>query len=191
MSTKKKCDSNADAASSGQGSNQVMWFSQMMRFVHTDANSPYKQPPKTCVACKSSFERNQELDRHIRSFHLPYCVYCPHPCCNWRGPRIDELRRHYANHLGQHEEFVDLEEYVIYDAKTVVDWIMDAKCDDIIQISKNWALEFVRQRANELGKLEWLADLGCSLEERERRAQHPRSRPKSKKKNDEVPSASY
>ena len=191
MSTEPTVIQNADVASSGEGSNKVMWFSQMTHFVHTDANSPYKQPPKTCIACKSSFDRNQELDRHIRSSHLPYCVYCPYPRCNWRGPRTDELQTHYAKHLGQHEEFVDLEEYLIYDAKLVIEWIKKENRDDFIRTAQNWALELVRQKANGLGKHEWLADLGCSLDERERRAQNPRSRPKSRKKNDEVPSASY
>ena len=175
-----------------EGSKRVMWFSQMMHFVvHTDANSPYKQPTKTCVACKSSFDRNQELDRHIRLFHLPYCVYCPHSHCNWRGPRIDELRRHYAKHLGQHEESAELGEYLIYDVDVVLDWIKKEKRDDFIRTAQSWALELVRRKANGLEKHEWLADLGCSLDERERRAQNPRSRPKSRKKNDEVPSASY
>ena len=162
-----------------------------VHFVHNDANTPYKQPPKTCVACKSSFKLDQELDRHIRSSHLPYCVYCPYSGCNWRGPRIDELQTHYAKHLGQHEESVNLEEYLIYEVKTVLEWIKKENRDDFIRTAQNWALEFVRQKANDLGKHEWLADLGCSLEERERRAQNPRSRPKSRKKNDEIPFAGY
>jgi hypothetical protein len=181
---------NTDAASSGQGPNQVIWFSQMMHFVHTDVNSLCKQLPKTCVACKSPFDRNQELERHTQSFHLPYSVYCPHSCCNWRGPRIDELRTHYAKHLGQHEESAELDEYLIYDVKMVLDWIKNAKRGDFIRTAQNWALELVRQKTNELGKHEWLNDLGCCLEERERRAQHPRRRRASKKKNGD-PSPGY
>ena len=89
------------------------------------------------------------------------------------------------------KSLVNLEEYLIYEAKTVLEWIKKENRDDFIRTAQNWAFEFVRKKANDLGRHEWLADLGCSLEEQERRAQHPRSRPKSRKKNDEIPSAGY
>lgn len=164
-----------DGTSAGQGSNLVRLFLQMIHFVCTDTKYSrlYLHSPKTCIVCKGSLNRSQDVDRHIQSYHLPCCVYCPSSDCDWRGCRTDELRTHFKRHLQPNQESTELGEYLIYDVKMVLGWIKDAESDDCIRTARDLALNLVRQRAKELGKDAWLADPGCRLEQRERRTQAP------------------
>ena len=157
----------------------------MIRFMCADTNHLrlHIHRRQTCVVCRAPLNRSQDLDRHIQSYHLPCCVYCPRPGCQWRGCRNDELRTHFRRHLEFNQESVELREYVIYDVKFILDCIKDAESKDYIRSAQDMAINLVRQRAWELGKDEWLADPGGRLEQRERRAQHPRRRPTA---NDDV-----
>lgn len=162
-----------DGTSSRQDSNQVRLFLQMTRFVHSDANYPRLClfPPKTCIICKKSFNRPQDVNRHIQSCHLPCCVYCPYPGCVWRGCRTDELRTHFKRHLNRNKKFTELGDCLIYDAKVILGLIKDAGSDDYIQHVRDLAINLVLERAKELGKDAWLADPGGHLEQREKRTQ--------------------
>lgn len=57
-----------------------------------------KSQPLTCPVtpeCSGiSFARQQELERHLQSQHLPFWIFCPHPGCRWRGARVDNFHRH-------------------------------------------------------------------------------------------------
>ena len=154
--------------------------------MRADTNHPslYLYRRQTCFVCGAPLNRPQDLDRHIQSYHLPCCVYCPSPGCQWRGCRTDELRTHFRRHLEVNQESVALREYTIYDVRLILDYIKDAGSKDYIRSAQDMANNLVRQRAWELGKDEWLADPGCRLEQRERRAaQRPRRRPTA---NDDV-----
>jgi hypothetical protein len=97
----------------------------------------------------------------------------------------------HANNSKKPEE---PEEYRIYDADMILEWIKDAGREDFILTAQNWALDLVQERAKELGRDEWLADPWGRLEQRERRDKRPRlprrrrvvKGPKEVKK-DEVP----
>jgi hypothetical protein len=152
---------------SGQGSRQVRWFLQMMR-LYTDANlfvSARKWPCKICF--RESFNRRQDLDRHIQKIHLPCWLYCPYSHCEWRGCRLDELQTH-LDQLKCDRNSTE-RECRIYEVGTILDMIRDPENNDSIKNAQNWAVDFVRERARELGKNGWVVDpWGCS-EQRERR----------------------
>jgi len=122
-------------------------------------------PCKICL--RESFYRRQELDRHIQRFHLPCWLYCPYSRCEWRGCRIDELQKH-LDHQRCNQNSTE-REYQIYDVKTILDMIRDAESNDSIRIAQDWAVDFVRERARELGKQGWFMDPWGCLEQRERR----------------------
>jgi len=153
--------------SSGPGSKQVRWFLQMMS-LYTDVNLPVSARKWLCRIClRESFDRRQDLDRHIQLIHLPCCVYCPDSRCEWRGCRVDELQKH-LDQQKCHQNSAE-QEYRVYDVKTILDIIRDAESDDSIRKARDLAVDFVRERATELGKPGWLADpWGCS-EQRKRR----------------------
>lgn len=152
--------------SSGQGSKQVTWFLQMMR-LYTDANLPVSARKLPCKICfRKSFDRQQELDRHIQ-LHLPCWLYCPYSRCEWRGCRSDELQKH-LNHQKCNQNFTE-QEHRIYDVKTILDMIRDAESNESIRTAQDWAVDFVRERARELGKYGWSVDPWGCLEQRERR----------------------
>jgi hypothetical protein len=158
-----------NGSSSGQGSRPVRWFLQMI-FSYADTDLPLTARKWLCRIClRVSFERPQELDRHIQLIHLPCCVYCPYPPCEWRGCRVDELQRHldqlvcYQNSTEQ-----DLE-YRIYEVKMILDMIRAAASNDSIQEAQVLAVDLVRERAIQLGKNEWIMDPWGCREQRERR----------------------
>jgi hypothetical protein len=72
---------------------------------------------------------------------------------------------------------------MIYDVKLVLECFKNA---GDIRKAQDLAINFVLQKAKELGKDAWLADPGDCLEQRENRAQRPRRRPAAKVKNDKM-----
>jgi hypothetical protein len=89
------------------------------------------------------------------SMHLPRCIFCPYPSCTWRGTRTQELKRHLdKNKCGPRPE---QEEYQIYDTNLILGWILEG--DTPIRVAASYALDFVGERAKELGKVETWSDL--------------------------------
>ena len=157
--------SHDNGSSSRQG--PVRWFLQMM-LSYTDANlliSPRKWPCKICL--RESFERPPELDRHIQLMHLPCSIFCPYSRCEWRGCRVDELQKHLDQQKCNQNSTE--QEYRIYDVKTILDMIRVAESSDSIRSAQDWAVRYVQERANQLGKNGWLMDPWGCLERRERR----------------------
>jgi hypothetical protein len=66
-------------------------------------------------------------------------------------------------------------------------WIKDPKSIESILTAQDWALDLVQERANELGRDDWLEDPWGCLEERERREKCSRRRGVKEAKNDEFP----
>lgn len=88
--------------------------------------------------------------------HLPCWIFCPYPSCNWRGTRTYALKSHLdRNKCGPSPEFED--QCQIYDTNLILGWILQ---DDLpVQVAASYALDFVGERARELGKLETWRDL--------------------------------
>jgi len=133
----------------------------MARFFHAEALkhplhvSTFEQKTFICVACGKSAGRQQELDRHYQSFHLPSWIFCPYPGCQWRGNRVDEFQAH----LGQQkcgEQPAQEQEYQIYNVKMVLDWIKSLQGNGVLSTAQNIAVDAVKERALELGEQEWL-----------------------------------
>ncbi len=58
----------------------------------------------------------------------------------------------------------------MYDVENILKMISEAKTNDDLRNAEDWAVRFVREKAEELGKNEWLVDPWGCLEQRERRA---------------------
>ncbi|KAI0290491.1 hypothetical protein BC826DRAFT_970425 [Russula brevipes] len=114
------------------------------------------QPPLLCPGCKEQVGyRPQELNRHILSMHLPCWIFCPYPSCTWRGTRPQELERHLETEkCGPKPE---REQYQIYDTKLILGWILEDGTP--VEVAARYALDFVGERAIELGKEEAWSDL--------------------------------
>jgi hypothetical protein len=104
--------------------------------------------------CKAKLGRWQEWGRHILS-HLPDCVYCPAPNCPWRGRRKEALKMHISNSKGKCGN--SKKECMIYDANLVAKWIRENSVS--IEIAEMFALNFVKEKAKELGKENLWTDL--------------------------------
>ena len=157
-----------NGSSSGQVPRPVRWFFLQMMPSFTDANLPVSARKWTCKVClRVSFERPQELNRHIQLMHLPCCVFCPYSRCEWRGCRVDELQKH-LDQKQCNRNSAD-REYRIYDVQRILEMIRVAENNDSIKIAQDWALHYVQERAIQLGRNGWIVDpWGCS-EQRERR----------------------
>src|SRR5258707_5839342 len=116
--------------------------------------SGIKGPRLPCVLCDTSFARPQELYRHVQTFHLPYCLYCPYWGCRWRGAREDQFKRHQK----RYHQSEELPASQIYDIKMVLDWIKTAESVNFIPIAQTWAIRLVQERAKELERDQWLDD---------------------------------
>ena len=115
---------------------------------------PRKQPHLPCVLCEKPCSRRQELCRHIQTFHLPYCLYCPYSGCRWRGARADQFQGHKI----KYHQSGELPAYQVYNVRMVLDWIKTAESIDFITVAQAWAIGLVQERANELGRDQWLDD---------------------------------
>jgi hypothetical protein len=82
----------------------------------------------------------------------PLLSFCPMPSCRWRGARSDEFKAHLRKfHPGNDRELSH-----IYDTKLVLDYIKEGALVGRVQ---KYALDFVRERALEQGKMEEWEDL--------------------------------
>ncbi|KAI0253396.1 hypothetical protein BJV78DRAFT_208054 [Lactifluus subvellereus] len=121
---------------------------------------PISTPSLTCLrcpwpTCTGAFRRPQDLRRHILSFHLPCWIYCP--TCFWRGDRCEDFNRHLKNKKCGPKP--PREQYEIYNTKLVLEWILE---DNVrVETAVRYALNFVQERALELGKAqEWRDTFG-------------------------------
>ena len=142
-----------------------------MRIVHTLTHalpiSTSNQQSFTCPECGETFQRNQEIERHFKSFHLPCWIFCPYSGCRWRGDRVDEFDRHLtAQRCGPKPEET---QYQIYNVRVILSWIKNTEGGDVISTAKSFAVDLVKERALELGKQEWLRDPWGRAERQARR----------------------
>jgi hypothetical protein len=97
-------------------------------------------------------ERLQDLNRHMLSAHLPHCLFCPISSCDWRGVHKDNFKKH----LKSAHPAEDCEPRLIYDTKLVLGYIEEGAP---VQRVQKYALDFVAERAIELGKTSQWGDL--------------------------------
>jgi len=100
-----------------------------------------------------TFDRLQEAQRHILSAHLPCWLYCPHSPCLWRGHRKEEFKTHLRVHPGSDPEVAPCP---IYDVKMIMNCIKDGIP---VETAARYALEFVSEKARELGFTEEWSNL--------------------------------
>ena len=82
---------------------------------------------------------------------------------------MDEFQRHLSTQgCGPR---VEEHEYQIYNVKMILSWIKDSQGGDIISTAQSFAVDFVKERALELGKQEWLEDPWGRSERQARRAE--------------------
>jgi hypothetical protein len=79
-------------------------------------------------------------------------MYCPAPNCPWRGRRKDALNMHISNSKGKcgSKPKSPEKECMIYDANLIIRWIREDSVS--IEIAEMFALNFVKEKAKELGK---------------------------------------
>jgi len=112
----------------------------------TELDAPTDNP---CPLCRRNFRRGQDRNRHIRTF-LPHWVYCPFPCCPWRGDRQDNLKAHWKTHANC-GQVLKQEQCKIYDPALLVKSVVDGELS--IESAAYTALLEVERRAQELGKV--------------------------------------
>ena len=128
----------------------------MLTFTQGLPASISNQLPVFCPECREQVGyRQQNLKRHILSVHLPCWIYCPNQSCTWRGTRKEELNKHIdKEQCGPKPE---RDQYQIYDTRLILGWILE---DDVpFNVAVGYALDFVGERAIELGKVEAWRDL--------------------------------
>jgi hypothetical protein len=129
--------------------------------ISTSTLSCFRCPSPTC---RGSFQRSQDLHRHILSFHLPCWIYCP--TCFWTGNRGEYFNRHLKNNKCGPKP--PREQYEIYNTKLVLGWILEDNMP--IEKAARFALSFAEERALELGKSqEWRDILGRQGKRAQRR----------------------
>ncbi len=69
---------------------------------------------------------------------------------------MDEFQRHLNTQMcgPRPEEW----QYQIYNVKMILSWINDSHGGDILPTVQNIAVDLIKERAQELGKQEWLED---------------------------------
>jgi hypothetical protein len=140
--------------------------------------STFTQQFFICGACGQTNGRQQELGRHYQTMHLPCCVFCPLEGCRWRGERRDEFKEHFQTHqIDQKPPLPSEEQCQIYNVKLLLGWIKEWQGNDFLPVIQKWALDAVKERGLELGRLEWLEDpWGLTAEKRARRERRAASR---------------
>ena len=103
-----------------------------------------------CPLCGRNFRRNQDRNRHIRTF-LPHWVYCPFPRCPWRGDRQDNLKAHWKTAHAKCGQVLKQDNCKIYDPALLVKSVVGRELS--IESAAHTALLEVERRAQELGKV--------------------------------------
>ncbi|KAI0250308.1 hypothetical protein BJV78DRAFT_589484 [Lactifluus subvellereus] len=116
-----------------------------------------EQPPVLCLKCGKSYLRQQEVERHLMSCHLPDWIGCPYPHCFWRHDRTEEFKKHLLKTHSCNLSDLEKKQYEIYDRDYILQFILDQR--QSVDKVAGYALNFVGERARELGKGEWLNDL--------------------------------
>lgn len=112
--------------------------------------------------CPSAYARPQELERHIREYHMPNHIYCKQQGCHWTGNRRYALQ----NHLSDKHPCVPMPEqeaFTIYDAKGLVKLLLNEEIS-VEEVVGEARLLF-QKKAAQLGKLEtrrWMRGLKAS-----------------------------
>lgn len=100
--------------------------------------------------CGAVYGRPQELERHIREYHLPYFLYCEQDGCNWTGNRRYALQNHLTDkHLSI--PMPEQEAFTIYDAKGLVKQLLTKEIS--VEQAVVEARSLYQNKAAELGKL--------------------------------------
>ena len=69
---------------------------------------------------------------------------------------MDEFQRHLnTQKCGPRPEE---QQYQIYNVKMILSWIKDSDGGEALPVAQNISVELVKERAQELGKQEWLDD---------------------------------
>ncbi|KAI9513135.1 hypothetical protein F5148DRAFT_470292 [Russula earlei] len=99
--------------------------------------------------CQRRCGRPQDLERHVLQ-HLPHCIYCPQPDCQWTGTRRYTLRVHLeTKHDGA--PLPEQETFTIYDAKGLVKQLMNK--DITVALVEYEARSLFQKKAVQLGML--------------------------------------
>ena len=109
---------------------------------------------ETCpfIECQRSFNRLQDLERHVLQ-HLPRYMYCM--LCNWTGNRRYALHGHRnKHHCGA--TVPEREGYIIYDAKVLVKQLLNGEITEDRAVHE--ARVSFRNKAAQLGKLGFWRD---------------------------------
>ena len=90
--------------------------------------------------------------RHIFSKHFPDSVHCPEASCPWRASRKDEFKKHLEDNPshGQPDAERRREQYETYDTGLVLDMLLGGTVS--FEVVREYAVDFVRERAKELEK---------------------------------------
>ena len=82
---------------------------------------------------------------------------------------MDEFQRHLnTQRCGPR---LEEQQYQIYNVKMILSWIKDSQDGSIVSTAQSFAVDFVKERALELGKHEWLEDPWGHSETQVRRAE--------------------
>jgi len=114
------------------------------------ANVPTTPQQPSCPKCGKGFSRKPERNRHIRTSHLPYSIYCPFPRCAWRTGRYEHLAKHWATKHPNHGPTPGRQQSQIYDADQLVGLVVCGVCN--VELVAQFALTEVERRAWELDK---------------------------------------
>jgi hypothetical protein len=110
--------------------------------------TPSATEPCPFADCKVRCGRPQEMERHIREYHLPYDIYCEQPGCDWTGNRRYALRNHLTH---KHAGVPIPEVFMIYDAKRLVKQLLNKEID--VEKAVGEAQFLFQTKAVQLGKL--------------------------------------
>ena len=99
--------------------------------------------------CAKTYSRREDTERHILQ-HLPPCVYCSQPGCNWNGNRVYVLRGHFKT---KHSDIPvpGKEEFMIYDAKALAKQLLNNEITTEQAASE--AHSSFRRKAEQVGRL--------------------------------------
>ena len=117
---------------------------------------------RRCFMCGMVFSRWQDQDRHERA-HLPLCLHCPAPDCQWRGSRPYSFENHWQrnDHRRYHEKYghtLERSQFQTFDPKVILEQVRSG----VISFTEGQdkAILLVQVKARELGKLDMWTNKG-------------------------------